>query len=69
MFMLRLQSIINVKAKEGTNLILCRGNTCKFNPALREQSLAQILRPTNMAMHYNQASYYNFLITLDSFDN
>ena len=27
-----------------------RGHTCKFNPALREQSLAQILQSTNMGM-------------------
>ena len=31
-----------------------RGHTCKFNPALREQSLAQILQPTNMGMHFSQ---------------
>ena len=30
-----------------------RGHTCKFNPAVREQSLAQILQPTNMGMHFN----------------
>merc|ERR1719193_1228472 len=31
-----------------------RGHTCKFNPAVRDISLAQILKPTNMAMHYKQ---------------
>ena len=36
-----------------------RGHTCKFNPALREQSLAQILQPTNMGMHFSQDSDTN----------
>jgi len=31
-----------------------RGHTCKFDPAVRDATLAQILRPTNMAMHFNQ---------------
>ena len=31
-----------------------RGHTCKFNPERREQSLAQILQPTNMGMHFSQ---------------
>ena len=31
-----------------------RGHTCKFDPAVRDSTLAQILRPTNMAMHFNQ---------------
>ena len=31
-----------------------RGHTCKFNPELREASLAQILQPTNMGMHFSQ---------------
>ena len=30
-----------------------RGNTCKFNPDMREQSLAQILQPTNMGLHFS----------------
>ena len=30
-----------------------RGHTCKFNPAIREQSLAQILQPTNMGMQFS----------------
>jgi vacuolar protein sorting-associated protein 13A/C len=33
-----------------------RGHTCKFDPAVRDSTLAQILRPTNMAMHFNQAN-------------
>ena len=33
-----------------------RGHTCKFNIDEREHSMAQILRPTNMAMHYSQVS-------------
>ena len=31
-----------------------RGHTCKFDPAVRDSTLAQILRPTNMTMHFNQ---------------
>ena len=31
-----------------------RGHTYKFNPGLREQSLAKILAPTNMEMHFSQ---------------
>jgi hypothetical protein len=30
-----------------------RGHTCTFNPAMRDKTLAQILQPTNLAMHYN----------------
>ena len=30
-----------------------RGHTCKFNPVIREQSLAQILQPTNMGLHFS----------------
>jgi len=36
-----------------------RGHTCKFNPAIREQTLAQILQPTNMGMHFSQDSDAN----------
>eukprot|EP00092_Neocalanus_flemingeri_P033380 GFUD01036296.1.p1 GENE.GFUD01036296.1~~GFUD01036296.1.p1 ORF type:complete len:2741 (+),score=704.42 GFUD01036296.1:512-8224(+) len=36
-----------------------RGHTCKFNPAIREQTLAQILQPTNMGMHFSQNSEPN----------
>ena len=31
-----------------------RGHTCKFNQDGRENSMAQILKPTNMTMHYSQ---------------
>merc|ERR1719369_1123182 len=36
-----------------------RGHTCKFNPSIREQTLAQILQPTNMGMHFSQDSEAN----------
>ena len=31
-----------------------RGHTCKFNPAVREQTLVAILQQTTMGMHFNQ---------------
>ena len=36
-----------------------RGHTCKFNPEHRESSLAQVLHPTNMGMHFSQDSDTN----------
>ena len=36
-----------------------RGHTCKFNPALREQTLVAILQQTSMGLHMNQDSDAN----------
>jgi len=49
-------NIVQQQEKLTFNMTLddLRGHTCKFDPKDREQTLAQILKPTNMAMHFSQ---------------
>ena len=62
--MLNAELSINLtQAPDRMSLVLTvdrlRGHTCKFNPALREQTLVAILQQTSMGLHMNQDSEAN----------
>ena len=62
--MLNAELSINLtQAPDRMSLVLTvdrlRGHTCKFNPALREQTLVAILQQTSMGLHMNQDTEAN----------
>ena len=62
--MLNAELSINLtQAPDRMSLVLIvdrlRGHTCKFNPALREQTLVAILQQTTMGLHMSQDTEAN----------